>query len=82
MLGDLFPDNVTTSVNTICINRVELLFRPFNIHTDGMINVDLAVNTLKTVKGHIALKVITTCKTPFCHACLGVKTAKTVFVTV
>ena len=59
-MGDLFPDNVTTSISTICINRVELLFSPFNIHTDGMINVDLVVNTQKKTSGHITLEVIKT----------------------
>jgi len=60
IMGELFPDNVSTSINTICVNRAELLFRPFNIHTDGMINVDLAVHTLKTMSGHITLKVMKT----------------------
>jgi len=60
LMGDLFPDNATTSINTICINRAELMFRPFNIHADGMINVELAVNILRKVSGHIALKVIKT----------------------
>ena len=37
-----------------------MLFSPFDINADGMLQVDLAIQTLKKVGGHIALKVIKT----------------------
>ena len=43
-MGDLPPENVTTNISTICINRVELLFWPYDILTDGMADVFLVVN--------------------------------------
>jgi len=79
------------SINTICINRAELLFRPFNIHTDGTINVELAVNTMRKVSGHILFKVINTWLNGWTTshrmhedpilASLVAKTRKTVFLT-
>ena len=64
IMGDLFPDNVSTSINAIYINHAELLFLSFNIHIDGMTHVDLAINTLrkhnKNTSRHITLKVIKT----------------------
>ena len=60
ILGELFPDTTSTNLDTICINRVEMLFSPFEINTDGMTHVDLALTILKAAGGHIALKVIKT----------------------
>jgi len=60
IFGTLFPDTDSTSFNTICSERAEKLFSPFDINADGMLQVDLATHTLKKAGGHIALKVLKT----------------------
>jgi len=60
ILGELFPDTDPMSLNTFCINRANMLFSPFDIDTDGMLQVDLAIKTLRKAGGHIVLKVLKT----------------------
>ena len=47
----LFLDIDFTRLNAICIRRDEVFFRPLDINAGGLLQVDLALQTLREARG-------------------------------